>query len=322
MANVNISMNEFLLLGFSDVPHLQSLLFVMFLMLYLIAFLGNLSIILVIWKDPHLHTPMYFFLRNLSIIDFCYSSDIAPQALVNFLSERKNISYLGCAAQFYFFVALGGTESFLLAVMAYDRYVAICNPLLYSVVMTKRLCILLLVASYLGGFINSFIQTVCAFQLSFCRSNEINHFFCDIPPLMKLSCTDTFINEILLSTLAGSVTLSSILVILLSYTYILSAILKIRSAEGRYKAFSTCASHFVCVTLFYGTVLFMYMRPKSSYSLNQDRVVAVIYTLVIPMLNPLIYSLRNQEVKRAMRKMKKKREQCKATEPKTCRIQF
>ncbi|XP_029431524.1 olfactory receptor 1020-like [Rhinatrema bivittatum] len=304
MAELNqTSVTEFLLLGFTNVPHLKTVLFVVFLVMYLMTLLGNLGIILLIQLDSRLHTPMYFFLSNLSIVDLGCSSAITPKTLVNFLSENKTISYLGCAAQLYFFVAFACTDNFLLAAMAYDRYVAICNPLLYPAVMTRRVCTQLVVCSYLTSFFYSLIQTGTTFRLSFCRSIEINHFFCDFLPLLKISCTDTYINEIVLPVFVASVTLFSILVILASYIFILFTILRMRSAEGRRKAFSTCASHFSSVTLFYGTVLFMYLRPSSSYSLEHDRIVSVFYTVVIPLLNPLIYSLRNQEVKDALRKI-------------------
>ncbi|XP_030046145.1 olfactory receptor 1020-like [Microcaecilia unicolor] len=296
------SVTEFLLLGFTNVPHLSAILFVVFLVIYLITLLGNLGIILIIQLDPHLHTPMYFFLSNLSLVDLCCSSAIAPKTMVNFLSENKAISYLGCATQLYFFVAFAGADSFLLAAMAYDRYTAICKPFLYPLIMTRRLCIQLAVCIYFASFLNSLITTCITFRLSFCSSNEINHFFCDVNPLMKLSCMDTHINDILLPIIVGSVVLSSILVILGSYMSIIFTILRMH-IEGRSKAFSTCTSHFISVTLFYGTALFMYMRPSSSYFLERDMVVSVFYTVAIPMLNPLIYSLRNQEVKAALRKI-------------------
>ncbi|XP_029431446.1 olfactory receptor 1019-like [Rhinatrema bivittatum] len=294
---------EFLLLGFTNDSQLQFVLFVVFLMIYLMTLLGNFGIILLIQLDPRLHTPMYFFLCNLSFVDLCCSSAITPKILVNFLSENKAISYLGCAAQLYFFLAFACTDNFLLAAMAYDRYVAICNPLLYPVLMTRKVCTQLASIVYIAGFLYSILQTGNTFRLSFCRSNVINHFFCDIPPLLKLSCMDTYLNEIVLNTFAVLISLPSILVILISYTSILSNVLRIRSAEGRRKAFSTCASHFVSVTLFYGSALFMYLRPSSAYSLKQDRIISVFYTVVIPMLNPLIYCLRNQEVKAALRKI-------------------
>ncbi|XP_030046381.1 olfactory receptor 1019-like [Microcaecilia unicolor] len=297
------TVTEFLLLGFTSDPQLQFALFVVFFLIYLTTLLGNIGIILLIQLDPRLHTPMYFFLCNLSFVDVCCSSSIAPKMLVNFLSEEKNISYLGCAAQLYFFLAFACTDNFLLAVMAYDRYVAICNPLLYPVVMTRKVCSQLASTVYIAGFLYSLLQTGNTFRLSFCKSNVVSHFFCDIPPLLKLSCTDTYINEMVLNVFAVLISLPSLLVILISYSSIIANVLKIRSAEGRRKAFSTCSSHFTSVTLFYGSALFMYLRPSSSYSLKQDRFISIFYTLVIPMLNPLIYSLRNQEVKAALRKL-------------------
>ncbi|XP_030043387.1 olfactory receptor 5I1-like [Microcaecilia unicolor] len=262
--------------------------------------------ILVIRFIPHLHTPMYFFISNLSFVDTCHSSVIAPQMLVNFLVANPTISFSGCATQLYFYAALGTTECLLLAVMAYDRYAAIYNPLLYSTKMSKRLCLQLVVLSYIGGFLHSCIYVISAVHLPYCKSNEINHFFCDLPPLLKLSCVSTKTIETLLNTFTGSISMCCLLIIFVSYFCILSTILKISSGEGRKKAFSTCASHITAVTLFYGTISFMYVRPSSSYSMEQDKVVAVIYTVIIPMLNPLIYSIRNKEVKIALRKFLKK----------------
>ncbi|XP_030077621.1 olfactory receptor 1020-like isoform X2 [Microcaecilia unicolor] len=295
--------SEFVLLGLTDDPTLQTILFALFLLMYIITLLGSGVIITVIRLSPRLHTPMYFFLSHLSFVDLCYSSTITPKMLTGFLSERNTISLLGCGIQLYFYSGFGSTECILLAVMAYDRYVAICNPLLYTVIMTKKVCIQLVILVYGGGFLNALIQTIFTFQLSFCGSNVINHFACDFPPLLILSCTDTFINELMIFVLAGFLTISSVLVILISYTYILSNILKIQYAEGRHKAFSTCGSHLTCVTLYFGTIFFMYLRPRSSYSQEQDKVITVFYTVVISMLNPLIYSLRNQDVKQALRKM-------------------
>ncbi|XP_004620489.3 olfactory receptor 1020-like [Sorex araneus] len=297
------TVTEFILLGFRDHPELQWILFVVFLVIYMITFFGNLGMILLIKIDSHLHTPMYFFLSNLSLVDFCYSSVIVPNMLVNFWVENPVISFNGCATQFFFFGSFAGIEGFLLAVMAYDRYVAVCKPLLYTVTMSPQLNVFLVLATYLAGFVNAAIHTGLTFQLSFCRSNIINHFFCDTPPLLKLSCTDTHINEIIIFAFASFNELSCLLTILISYLYILMAILRIRSAEGRLKAFSTCASHLMAVTIFFGTILFMYLRPSSSYSMDQDKVVSVFYTVVIPMLNPLIYSLRNKEVKASARKL-------------------
>ncbi|XP_029431443.1 olfactory receptor 1020-like [Rhinatrema bivittatum] len=304
MAELNqTSVTEFLLLGLTDDPHLKTLLFVVFLIIYLMTLLGNLGIILLIKQDSRLHTPMYFFLSNLSFVDLGCSSTVAPKTLINFLSENKAISYLGCATQMYFFVLFACADIFLLALMAYDRYVAICKPLHYPVVMTRRLCTQLVVCCYTLSIFYSLIQTGTTFHLFFCNSNAINHFFCDIPPMLKISCTETFINEIVTPTFAGFLTVSSVLMILISYISILSTILRMNSAEGRHKAFSTCASHFVSVTLYFGTIFFIYLRPSSSYSSEQNMVVSVFYSMVIPMLNPLIYSLRNQEVIAAVKKI-------------------
>ncbi|XP_009557700.2 olfactory receptor 1052 isoform X1 [Cuculus canorus] len=296
------SVAEFILEGLSDQAEIKAALFVLFLLVYATTLLGNLGIILVIRGDPRLHTSMYFFLGSLSVVDICFSSVIAPKTLVNFLSERKTISFVGCMSQAFFYIIFVTTECFLLTVMAYDRYVAICNPLLYSSVMTWRLCMWLVVGSYIGGVLNSIIQMTFIIGLPFCSSNIINHFFCDIPPLLALSCASSYINEMILFSLAGTIELSTISAILVSYIFIFFAILRIRSSEGRQKAFSTCASHLTAVAMLYGTTIFMYLRPTSNYSPSTDKIVSIFYTVVIPMLNPLIYSLRNQEVKDALRR--------------------
>uniref|UniRef100_A0A8V5GB25 Olfactory receptor n=1 Tax=Melopsittacus undulatus TaxID=13146 RepID=A0A8V5GB25_MELUD len=294
---------EFILKGLSDQAEMKAALFVLLLLIYTITLVGNAGIIVAIQGHPQLHTSMYFFLGSLSIIDICFSSVVAPRTLVNFLLEKKTISFAGCMGQAFFYIVFVTTECFLLAVMAYDRYVAICNPLLYSSVMTRRLCVGLVVGCYIGGVLNSIIQMTFIIRLPFCSSNVINHFFCDVPPLLALSCASTYINEMILFSLAGVIELSTISAILVSYIFIFFAILRIRSAEGRQKAFSTCMSHLIVVTMLYGTTIFMYLRPSSSYSLNTDKVVSVFYTVVIPMLNPLVYSLRNKEMKDAMRKL-------------------
>ncbi|XP_053141125.1 olfactory receptor 1020-like [Hemicordylus capensis] len=303
MAMVNYTtVSEFLLLGLTDQPELQIPLFVIFLGIYAVGLVGNLGMIVLIVIDSQLHTPMYFFLCHLAFADFCYSTVITPKMLVNFLADVNIISFQGCAVQFYFFGSFAGIEGFLLAVMAYDRYNAICNPLLYKAIMSWKVCTSLVIASFLAGFMNAAIHTYFTFQLQFCDSNRINHFFCDTPPLLALSCSDIHINLIIIFIFASFNELSCLFVILISYIYILSAILRITSSEGRRKAFSTCASHLLAVTIFFGTILFMYLRPSSSHSMEQDKIVSVFYTVVIPMLNPLIYSLRNREVKDALRK--------------------
>ncbi|XP_039390467.1 olfactory receptor-like protein OLF1 [Mauremys reevesii] len=293
---------EFILSGLTDRPELQVPLFVVFLLIYGITLLGNGGMILLITIDPQLQTPMYFFLSNLSFCDLCFSSIISPKMLLNFLAERKSISYSACAVQMNLCIIFADAESLLLAVMAYDRYVAICNPLLYTVTMSRQLCKELVVGVYALGLVDSVIETCFIFRLSFCRSNIINHFFCDIPPLLALSCSDTCINEIVLFAFTSCITVSSFVTVLLSYVYIISTILQIRSAEGRRKAFSTCSFHLTAVVLLYGIQFFMYLRPPSSYSMDTDKVASLFYTLVIPMLNPLIYSLRNMEVKDALRR--------------------
>ncbi|XP_030046108.1 olfactory receptor 1019-like isoform X1 [Microcaecilia unicolor] len=303
------SVTEFILLGLTSDPELQILLFILFLVIYIITVMGNIGMFVVITENPHLHTAMYFFLRHLSFVDLCFSTITVPKALINFLSERKVISLFGCAVQMFFAVGMGGSEGLILAVMSYDRFVAICNPLLYTAIMTNRICIRLVTNAYLCGFLNALIQTPSIFSLSFCRSNKITHFFCDMPALLKLSCSSphTSLNEILVFAFAGSIQVGTLLAILISYAYILCSILRMPSGTGRHKAFNTCASQFLCVTLFYGTVIFMYMRPSSQYSLDQDRVASVFYMVIIPMLNPVIYSLRNKDVKAALKKMIKRK---------------
>nr|XP_006133621.1 olfactory receptor 1019-like [Pelodiscus sinensis] len=293
---------EFIFSGLTDHPELQVPLFGVFLLIYVTTLVGNGGMIFLIRTDPRLHTPMYFFLSNLSFCDFCYSSIISPKMLLNFLAERKSISHAACAVQMYFFISFSDFEFLLLAVMAYDRYAAICNPLLYSVTMSRQRCNQLVAGVYALGLVDSMILTCCTFQLSFCRSNIINHFYCDMPPLLVLSCSDTRISENAMFASMCYIEVTSIVTILLSYVYIISTIVKIPSAEGRHKAFSTCTFHLAAVGVFYGTILFMYFRPTISYSMDNDKITSVFYTLVIPLLNPLIYSLRNTEVKDALRK--------------------
>ncbi|XP_060133569.1 olfactory receptor 5AR1-like [Zootoca vivipara] len=297
------TMTEFVLLGFTDNQNLQVLLFAVFFLIYMVILVGNLGMITLITIDSRLHTPMYFFLSNLSILDIGYSTVIAPRTLMTFIAESKTISFTGCALQFFFFCIAVSCECCLLGAMAYDRFIAICNPLLYTALMSRKLCNLLVTGSYLMGCVNAAVQTSFIFNLSFCRSNIINHFFCDVVPILRLSCSDTRAIDIIHFTFSTAIVSITILAILVSYTYILVAILRINSAEGRRKAFSTCASHLTAVTIFYGTVAFMYLRPSSKYSMEQDKIISVFYTLAIPMLNPLIYSLRNKEVKEAFKRM-------------------
>ncbi|XP_065258968.1 olfactory receptor 5AP2-like isoform X1 [Emys orbicularis] len=292
----------FILLGFKGSRSLQAVLFGMFLLIYSMSLAGNLSMISLIRIETRLHTPMYFFLSNLSLVDITYSSIIAPKALVNFLAESKVISFAGCATQFFFHSFSVNSEGLLLAVMAYDRFIAICKPLMYTLIMSRKVCVQLVVASYIYASINAIVHTGSLFSLSFCGPNIIDHFFCDIPPLQKLSCSDTRMGDTVHFLFAAVAALSTILVILISYVSIMVAILRIRSNEGRRKAFSTCTSHLMAVSILYGALFFMYLRPTSSNSSEYDKVVSMFYTLVIPMLNPLIYSLRNKEVKDALRK--------------------
>ncbi|XP_036925466.1 olfactory receptor 1044-like [Sturnira hondurensis] len=293
---------DFILLGLSDRQDVQQGLFVLFLLVYGITVIANLGMILLINMDPRLHTPMYYFLSNLSFCDVCYSSSVSPKMLADFLSQQKEIAYNLCAVQMFFFATFGDVECVMLSVMAYDRYIAICNPLLYTTTMSGRVCTQLMAIVYIQSLMYSSIFTYCTIRLSFCNSNIINHFFCDFPPLLALSTSDTTINEIVMFTYSSCVLGFSIVAVLLSYSYIITTILRMKSAKGRHKAFSTCASHLTTVAMFYGTLLFMYFQPSSNHSMDTDKVASVFYTVVIPMLNPLIYSLRNKDVKDALNK--------------------
>ncbi|XP_007519587.2 olfactory receptor 5T7-like [Erinaceus europaeus] len=293
----------FILLGFTDDYELQVFLFCLFLTIYLFTVVGNLGLVVLVLGDSRLHTPMYFFLSALSFLDACYSSVITPKMLANFLSERKDISYVGCATQMFLAITLGTAECFLLAAMAYDRYVAIYNPLLYSVNMSPRVYAPLIIGSFVCGLLHASTHTLATFRLSFCVFNEIQHVFCDTPALLTISCSDTHMNQLLLFYLVGSIELVTFLIVLVSYGCILVAIMKMHSTEGRRKVFSTCGSHLTGVSVFHGTVLFMYVRPSSNYALEYDMIASIFYTTVIPMLNPIIYSLRNKDVKEAMKKV-------------------
>ncbi|XP_053418818.1 olfactory receptor 5A1 [Nycticebus coucang] len=297
----------FILLGFTDHPKLQALLFMTFLGIYLVTLAWNLALIFLIRGNTHLHTPMYFFLSNLSFIDICYSSTVAPKMLTDSFQERKTISFMGCATQFFFFVGLGLTECFLLTAMAYDRHAAISSPLLYTTIMSQGICTRMVVGAYIGGFLSSLIQSSSIFRLHFCGPNIINHFFCDLPPVLALACSEIFLSQVVNFLVVVTVGGTSFLILLISYSHIVSAVLKIHSTEGRRKAFNTCASHLMVVTLLFGTALYMYLRPRSSYSPDRDKVISVFYALVIPMLNPLIYSLRNKDIKSALWKVLEKK---------------
>ncbi|XP_020831800.1 olfactory receptor 5B12-like [Phascolarctos cinereus] len=294
--------NEFILLGLTDATEFQVPLFILFTLIYLITVVENLGMVALISWDSHLHTPMYFFLSNLYLVDFGYSSAITPKVIAGCLAVNKVISYNGCVAQMFFFLAFASTENCLLATMAYDRHAAVCRPLHYTTTMTTSVCAGLIIASYSWGFLHSAIHTGDTFSLSFCNSNVIHHFFCDIAPLLDLSCSDSHTIERVLFVVGGFNAFFAILVILTSYSQIFITILRIRSLEGRQKAFSTCASHLTAVSIFYGSTIFMYLQPSSNHSMDTDKMASVFYTMVIPMLNPLIYSLRNKEVKSAFKK--------------------
>ncbi|XP_037696037.1 olfactory receptor 5W2-like [Choloepus didactylus] len=301
------SLTGFLFLGITTNSDIKGTLFTIFLVVYLINILANLGMIILIIMDSKLHTPMYFFLSHLSFCDLCYSTAIGPKMLVDLFARNKSISFFGCALQFLVFCIFADAECLLLAVMAFDRYKAISDPLLYTVNMSSRMSSILMTGVYLMGMTDALTHTILAFRLCFCGSNVIDHFFCDLSPLYLLSCSDVHVNELVLFTIFGFIELSSISVVLASYFYIILSVLKIHSAAGRFKAFSTCTSHLIAVAIFQGTGLFIYFRPSSSHSLDQDKMTSLFYTIVIPMLNPLIYSLRNKDVKEALERQKNKK---------------
>ncbi|XP_077317236.1 olfactory receptor 5V1-like [Lithobates pipiens] len=291
---------DFQILGLSDLPNVRSFLFFIVLVIYVVALAGNLTIILVSYLDKTLHTPMYFFLGNLSLLDICYTSTTMPKMLQVLLVEKKTISFIGCVIQLYIFFSCVGTECILLGVMSYDRFLAICRPLNYLVAMNSKFRNILAGASWFSGLLNSIIHTFFTFSLHFCRSNKINYYFCDIPPLLSLSCEDTFLNELLLQSVGVFIAWTPFMCIIVSYAYIIVTILKIKSNTGRLKAFSTCFSHLTVVILYYGSSIFNYVRPASTHGLDKDRVISVLYSVVTPMLNPIIYTLKNQDVKKAV----------------------
>lgn len=296
-------MLDFILLAFPVQLELEILLFLGIGLVYAVIVTGNVLILLAIWGDPHLHTPMYFFLGTLSVVELCYTAVVVPQVLITSLQERKFITFLRCSTQMFFFIGLGGADCFLLAVMAYDRYVAICKPLRYTLIMTQQLCAQLVAASLLIGFLISLMLVALVFHAPFCGEHGIKHFFCDVPPVMQLASNKTKLDEV-------GVFLSGILAIAVpfvlictSYLFIAVTVLQIRSAEGRRKAISTCSSHLAVVALQYGCCSFMYLRPSSSFSPKQDQMLSMVYTLGTPLLNPIIYTLRNREVKAALRRV-------------------
>ncbi|XP_075696902.1 olfactory receptor 5V1-like [Rhinoderma darwinii] len=295
--------HEFILVGFSGVLQLQYFLFVVFLCTYKISLLAHMFIISLYNFSPNLHTPMYFFLANFSFLEICYLSTIVPNLLKNCLSHHKNITFYGCAVQMYCFLLLGSGECYMLAAMAYDRYNAICHPLLYSNIMRKVVCIRLVIGSWLIGTTVGVLQTILIFSLPFCGSNRINNFYCDIPPLMSLACINTKFNEIIMLLITIFIIIGPFILTVISYANIISTILKRHSAGMRKKAFSTCTSHLIVVTLFYMSATIMYLRPKSSYGMDEEKFLSLIYTIIAPLLNPFIYSLRNNDVKHAVKKI-------------------
>ncbi|XP_062952793.1 putative olfactory receptor 2B8 [Cynocephalus volans] len=293
----------FILLGFSDRPQLELILFVVLLIFYVFTLLGNTTIIVLSHLNPHLHTPMYFFLSILSFLDLCYTTSIVPQLLVNLGGADKSISYGGCVVQLYISLGLGSTECVLLGVMAFDRYAAVCRPLHYTVIMHPRLCALMASASWVIGFANSLLQTVLIFLLPLCGRNKLDHFLCEVPPLLKLACVDTTRNESELFFVGVLILLIPVTLIMFSYSRIVRAVLRMKSAAGQRKAFETCGSHLTVVSLFYGTAIYAYLQPSSNYSQDQGKFVSLFYTIITPMINPLIYTLRNKDVKEAIKKV-------------------
>lgn len=299
-ANVSLVI-QFTLLGFSEVQGLQVLLFSLFLVIYLLTLFGNATILLTVRFSPQLHSPMYYFLCELSLLDVCYSTSTVPKMLAGFLHGSQSISYEGCMAQLYFFHFCGGTEGFLLTVMAFDRYVAICNPLRYAVIMSKAVCGRLMLGTGLVGTFHSTFQTVLTFRLPYCGPYELEHYFCDVPPLLKVACADTSLNKVVILVNVGVVALSCFLLIMGSYLHIVATILKMRSQEGKKKAFSTCTAHFIVVLTLYVPCVLIYLQPATTNS--TQKVMAVFYTAITPVLNPVIYSLRSEEIKKAVKKL-------------------
>ncbi|XP_027715774.1 olfactory receptor 1013-like [Vombatus ursinus] len=304
MEKANHTVTEFILVGFTTDPVMQLLLFVVFFLMYCITAVGNITLIALICTDSRLYTAMYFFIGNLSFLDLWYSTVYTPKIMLTCISEDKSISFAGCLAQFFFSAGLAYSECYLLAAMAYDRYMAVSKPLLYTQAMSPRLSSSLVAASYAGGFTSSTIITKETFTLTFCGDNVIDDFFCDLPPLVKLACDVKDSYQAVLYFLMATNVITPTVLILASYLFIIAAILRIRSTQGRLKAFSTCASHLTAVTLYYGSILFIYSRPSTSYSLERDKIVSVFCTVAMPMLNPMIYSFRNKDVKDALTKLR------------------
>ncbi|NXS06423.1 OR5V1 protein, partial [Neodrepanis coruscans] len=304
MQRVNLStVSEFVLVGLSDAPEVRLVLFVLFLFIYLATIAGNITILIAVSTDTHLHNPMYFFLSNLSLLDILCPTITMPKMLEALLLEKKVISFTGCLFQLFFLIDVVGTEIFLLAVMAYDRYVAICHPLKYLNTMSMKLCAHLAIGTWVAGFLNSLLHTSLIFTVLFCDSNQVDQYYCDIPPMLALSCSSTYSRELVILVVAGVLGSAAFVITLVSYIYILLAILSMKSSESRNKAFSTCGSHLTVVCLFYGTTICTYVRPSSTYSPQQGRIVSMLYGILTPLLNPIIYSLRNKEVRCALRRV-------------------
>ncbi|GAB1303407.1 Olfactory receptor [Apodemus speciosus] len=302
-AGNHCTVTVFFLAGLSEKPELQLPLFLLFTGIYLITVAGNLGMIILIWLSSNLHTPMYFFLSSLSFIDFSQSTVVTPKMLVSFMTEKNLISYPQCLSQLYFAIIFGTAESYTLAAMAYDRYAAICNPLLYNATMSYQICCSLISGVYMYSLFCASVNTGFMFRIQFCKLDVINHYFCDLLPLLKLACSNTYINEMFILFFGPLNICVPMLTVITSYIFIIASILRIHSSEGRYKAFSTCSSHMSAVAIFYGSLAFMYLQPTSVNSMDQRKVSSVFYTVVVPMLNPLIYSLRNKDVSVALKKI-------------------
>lgn len=301
MKNQTRSVSEFILLGFSGATRFEPLFFTLFFITYTVALVGNFLIITVVWCENSLHSPMYMFIANLSLLEALYTTTVVPKMLADFFSQRKSISFSKCIFQAYLYFSAGSSEFFLLGVMSFDRYVAICNPLRYAAIMNTHFCMHLIAASWMSGFLLILPPAILVLQLPFCGPNVINHFFCDVSPLLKLACFDTKSIELMNFANAAFFLLGSLLVTGVSYIFIITSVVKIPSAKGRQKAFSTCAAHLMVVTLFYGSSIFIYVQPQENHSLDLNKVASILNTVVTPLLNPFIYSLRNKKVKEALK---------------------
>ena len=299
-------LTEFILLGLTDVPELQVMVFIFLLLAYLLSIIGSLTILILTLLDSHLQTPMYFFLRNFSFLEISFTSIFIPRVLISITTGNKSISFAGCFAQYFFAIFLGATEFYLLAAMSYDRYVAICKPLHYMTIMNSRVCIQLILCSWLGGFLIILSPIILTSQLDFCASNKLNHYFCDYGPLIEISCSDTRLLELVDFILAVVTLVLTLMLVILSYTNIIQTVLKIPSAQQRKKAFSTCSSHMIVITLSYGSCIFMYIKPSAKEGVAFNKGVAVLNTLIAPLLNPFIYTLRNEQVKQAFKNVARK----------------